>query len=147
MLGKAGLLDTKFGLILVYSGLNASLVVWMMESYLAETPPEIEEAALVDGDTPLSALRRIVLPLAAPGLVATAIFSVIVTYNEFLLALSFTSTPTHRRSPWASARSSARSRSSGGHGRGRGQWRGPDHRVRAQVQRHFVRGLTLGALK
>ena len=72
VLGKAGLLDTKLGLILVYSGLNASLVVWMMESYLREIPPEIEEAALVDGDTPLSALRRIVLPLAAPGLVATA---------------------------------------------------------------------------
>jgi multiple sugar transport system permease protein len=65
----------------------------MMESYPGEIPPEIEEAALVDGDTPLSALRRIILPLAAPGMVATAIFSVIVTYNEFLLALSFTSTP------------------------------------------------------
>jgi multiple sugar transport system permease protein len=148
VLGKAGLLDTKFGLILVYSGLNASLVVWMMESYLAEIPPEIEEAALVDGDTPLSALRRIVLPLAAPGLVATAIFSVIVTYNEFLLALSFTSTPNSQTITVGVSTLIGKIQIEWGPMAAAGVIGAVPIIVFAlTVQRHFVRGLTLGALK
>ena len=74
ILGKAGQLNTKFGLILIYTCLNTSFVIWMMQSFLAEIPPDIEEAAMVDGDSRLTALRRVVLPLAAPGLAATAIF-------------------------------------------------------------------------
>ncbi|MEP6640622.1 MAG: carbohydrate ABC transporter permease, partial [Gaiellales bacterium] len=81
-LAKWGLLDTRLGLILIYSGLNTSFVIWMMQSFLAEIPRDIEEAAMVDGDSRLSALVRVVVPLAAPGLAATAIFSVIATYND-----------------------------------------------------------------
>ena len=61
VLSKNGLLDTRLGLILVYSGLNTSFVIWMMQSFLQEIPRDIEEAALVDGDSRLTALRRIVL--------------------------------------------------------------------------------------
>ena len=93
VLAKWGLLNTRLGLILIYTGLNTSFVIWMMQSFLAEIPRDIEEAAMVDGDSRLTALRRVVIPLAAPGLIATAIFSVIATYNDFLIALSLTSTP------------------------------------------------------
>ena len=67
MLGKWGLLNTRMGLILIYSCLNTSFVIWMMQSFLAEIPREIEEAAMVDGDSRLTALRRVVLPLAGAG--------------------------------------------------------------------------------
>ena len=148
VLGKLGLLDTKLGLIFVYAGLNASLVVWMMESYLGEIPPEIEEAALVDGDTPLSALRRIVLPLAAPGMVATAIFSVIVTYNEFLLALSFTSTPNSQTITVGVSTLIGKIQIEWGPMAAAGVIGAVPIIVFALlVQRHFVRGLTLGAIK
>ncbi len=147
-LAKYGLLDTKLGLILVYSGLNTSLVIWMMESYLGEIPPEIEEAALVDGDTPLSALRRVVLPLAAPGLVATAIFSVIVTYNEFLLALSFTATPDSQTITVGVSTLIGKIQIEWGPMAAAGVIGAVPIVVFALlVQRHFVRGLTLGALK
>jgi multiple sugar transport system permease protein len=148
VLGKFGLLDTKLGLIFVYAGLNVSLVVWMMESYLGEIPPEIEEAALVDGDTPLSALRRIILPLAAPGMVATAIFSVIVTYNEFLLALSFTSTPNSQTITVGVSTLIGKIQIEWGPMAAAGVIGAVPIIVFALVvQRHFVRGLTLGAIK
>jgi multiple sugar transport system permease protein len=148
VLGRFGLLDTRLGLIFVYAGLNASLVVWMMESYLGEIPPEIEEAALVDGDTPLSALRRIILPLAAPGLVATAIFSVIVTYNEFLLALSFTSTPNSQTITVGVSTLIGKIQIEWGPMAAAGVIGAVPIIVFALlVQRHFVRGLTLGAIK
>jgi multiple sugar transport system permease protein len=148
VLAKYRLLDTPLGLILIYASLNTSLVVWMMESYLAEIPTEIEEAALVDGDTPMTALWRIVLPLAAPGLIATAIFAVILTYNEFLLALSFTST---------AASQTVTVGVSTLIGKIQIEW-GPMAAAGVigvvpiivftlLVQRHFVRGLTLGALR
>ena len=87
------LLDTWLGLIITYTALNITFVVWMMESFFREIPVDLEEAAMVDGDSRFTAFRRIVLPLAAPGLVATAIFAVIVTFNEFLFALVLTATP------------------------------------------------------
>ena len=93
VLATWGLLNTRLGLILIYAGLNTSFVVWMMQSFLEEIPRDIEEAAMVDGDSRLTALWRIVIPLAAPGLIATAIFSVITTYNDFIIALTLTSTP------------------------------------------------------
>ncbi len=81
---RLDLLDTWLGLIIVYTAVNVTFVVWMMESFFREIPVDLEEAAMVDGDSRLTAFRRIVLPLAAPGLAATAIFAVIVTFNEFL---------------------------------------------------------------
>ena len=68
---RLGLLNTRLGLIVVYAAFNVTIVVWMMESFFREIPVDLEEAAMVDGDTRFTAFRRIVLPLAAPGLVAT----------------------------------------------------------------------------
>ena len=87
------LLDTWLGLIITYTALNITFCVFMMESFFREIPPDLEEAAMVDGDSRFTAFRRIVLPLAAPGMAATAIFAIIVTFNEFLFALALTATP------------------------------------------------------
>ena len=79
-------------LIIVYTGFNLPFVVWMMRGFFADLPRDLEEAALVDGDSRLGALVRIVLPLVAPGLAATAVFCLIVSWNEFLFALVLTQT-------------------------------------------------------
>lgn len=81
------LLNTYWALMIVYTGLNLPFVVWMMRAFFREVPEELEEAAMVDGATRMGAFRRVVLPLVAPGLVATAIFCLILTWNEFLFAL------------------------------------------------------------
>ena len=100
---QLGLLNTQLSLIVIYAAFNVTIVVWMMESFFREIPVDLEEAAMVDGDTRFTAFRRIVLPLAAPGLVATGIFAVITTYNEFLFALVLTSTPAAETMPVGAA--------------------------------------------
>ncbi len=147
-LAKWGLLNTRLGLILIYSGLNTSFVIWMMQSFLAEIPRDIEEAAMVDGDSRLSALRRVVLPLAAPGLAATAIFSVIATYNDFLIALSLTSTPDAQTVPVGVSTLIGKIQIEFGPMAAAGVIGAlPIVIFALLVQRHFVRGLTLGAVK
>lgn len=84
------LYDTQFGLGLVHAFIDVPLVVWIMLGFFREIPRDIEEAALVDGDNWLGALRRHILPLAAPGLAATAILVAISSWNEFLFALVLT---------------------------------------------------------
>jgi multiple sugar transport system permease protein len=84
------LYDTQFGLGLVHAFVDVPLVVWIMLGFFREIPRDIEEAALVDGDSWLGAFRRQILPLAAPGLAATAILVAISSWNEFLFALILT---------------------------------------------------------
>ena len=148
VLADYGLLNTRLGLILLYTGLNTGFVIWLMQSFLAEIPRDIEEAALVDGDTRLSALRRIVLPLAAPGLAATAIFSVINIYNDFLIALTITSTPDAQTIPVGVSTLIGKIQIQWGPMAAAGVVGALPIIVFALlVQRHFVRGLTLGAVK
>ena len=84
------LYDTQVGLGLVHAFVDVPLVVWIMLGFFREIPRDIEEAALVDGDSWLGAFRRQILPLAAPGLAATAILVAISSWNEFLFALILT---------------------------------------------------------
>jgi multiple sugar transport system permease protein len=148
LLGNIGLLNTRLGLIIVYTGLNTSFVIWMMQSFLEEIPRDIEEAAMVDGDSRLTAFRRVVLPLAAPGLAATAIFSVIVTYNDFLLALSLTSTPSAQTVPVGVSTLIGKIQIEWGPMAAAGVIGAlPIVLFALVVQRHFVRGLTMGAVK
>lgn len=86
-----GGLDTQWGLIAVYVGMNLPYVVWMMRGFFIDLPVEIEEAALVDGCTRLETLFRIVLPVARGGLAATAVLTMMFAWNEFLFALLLTS--------------------------------------------------------
>jgi multiple sugar transport system permease protein len=148
VLGKLSLLNSKIGLIIVYTGLNTSFVIWMMQSFLEEIPRDIEEAAMVDGDSRLTALRRVVLPLAAPGLAATAIFSVIATYNDFLIALSLTSTPNAQTVPVGVSTLIGKIQIEWGPMAAAGVVGAlPIILFALMVQRHFVRGLTMGAVK
>lgn len=147
-LAKYGLLNTRLGLILIYSGLNTSFVIWMMQSFLAEIPRDIEEAAMVDGDSRLTALWRVVIPLAAPGLAATAIFTVIATYNDFLIALSLTSTTDAQTVPVGVSTLIGKIQVEYGPMAAAGVIGALPILIFAMlVQRHFVRGLTLGAVK
>jgi len=86
------LLDTPWCLVIAYLTINLPFVVWMMKGFFEEIPREIEESALVDGCSTFEVFRIIALPLAAPGLAATGIFTFIFSWNEFLIALILTGT-------------------------------------------------------
>ncbi len=147
-LAQWGLLNTRLGLILIYSGLNTSFVVWMMQSFLEEIPRDIEEAAMVDGDSRLTALWRVVVPLAAPGLIATAIFTVIATYNDFIIALTLTSTPAAQTIPVGVSTLIGKIEIQWGPMAAAGVVGALPIVIFALiVQRNFVRGLTFGAVK
>jgi multiple sugar transport system permease protein len=85
-----GLGNTQQGLILTYLTFTIPFCTWMLMGYFRSMPIELEEQAMVDGCTKFGALLRILLPLSAPGLVASAIFSFTLAWNEFLLALVIT---------------------------------------------------------
>ncbi len=87
-----GLGNSLYALILTYLTFTVPFCTWMLMGYFRSIPPELEEQAMVDGSTKVGALFRILLPLSAPGLVASGIFSFTLSWNEFLLALVFTST-------------------------------------------------------
>jgi multiple sugar transport system permease protein len=87
---KFDLLDKQIGLILVDISIGLPLVIWMMRGYLASIPADLEDAARIDGCTYLSALLRVILPLAGPGLVSVMIFAFIASWNEYLYAYVFT---------------------------------------------------------
>ncbi len=83
------LLNTVLGLGVVYIALSLPLAVWMMRGFVAAVPKEVEEAAYIDGASWPVMFWKVLFPLVAPGLVATAIFSFIIAWNEFVLALTF----------------------------------------------------------
>jgi multiple sugar transport system permease protein len=85
-----GLLDTKFVLVIAYMTFNFSFVIWMMRGFFDEIPTALDEAAMVDGCTRFGAFLRVILPLTAPGLAASAIICFIFSWNEFLFALILT---------------------------------------------------------
>jgi len=91
MYREIGLSDTRLGMILLYTAVNVSLAVWLLKGFIDEIPPEYEEAALVDGYTRLQAFFKVVLPQAATGIVATAIFCLIFAWNEYAFAVLLTS--------------------------------------------------------
>lgn len=84
-----GLLNTYAGLILVYLILTLPLCVWMLVGYLRAIPVELEEAAIIDGAGRIAVLRRVVLPLALPGIIAVMVYSFVTAWNEFIFALCF----------------------------------------------------------
>lgn len=85
-----GLNDTYWGLIILYTAFNLSFSVWLMKGFMDEIPKEYEEAALVDGYTRMQAFFKVVLPEAATGIAATAVFCFITAWNEYAFALIMT---------------------------------------------------------
>lgn len=148
MMRDLRLLNTRTALVIVYTGFNLPFVVWMMRGFFAEVPPDLEEAALVDGDSRLGALWRIVLPLVAPGLAATAVFCLIVSWNEFLFALVLTQTDASMTLPVGIAGRVTQYEIKWGVMSAAGAVAIVPIMVFAlAVQKYLVRGLSLGAVK
>jgi multiple sugar transport system permease protein len=85
-----GLIDTKIGLVIIYLTFNLSLVIWMMRAFFDGVPRSLEEAAYIDGAGVATAFVKIALPLAAPGLATTAIFTFLLSWNDFFYSLLLT---------------------------------------------------------
>lgn len=142
------LIDTYTGLVLPYLSFALPLSIWLLVGYLRQLPPEVEDAALVDGASRLQALRHIVLPLAGPGVATAAILTFLYCWNEFIFALSFTLGPERQTAPVAIALF-------------RGRYQVPWGQILAAAvvttlpvvavvvafERRIVEGLTAGAMK
>lgn len=88
---KLGLFDTRWALILTYPTFLIPFCTWLLMGYFRSIPYELEECALIDGATRLQILRKIILPLAVPGLISAGIFAFTLSWNEFIYALTFVS--------------------------------------------------------
>ncbi|MBP1776840.1 MAG: mannitol transporter permease [candidate division NC10 bacterium] len=144
---KIGMLDTYTGLVIAYVSFALPFSIWLLIGFFDDVPIEVEEAAMVDGCTPLGTLIRVVIPIAAPGLAVAAIFAFLVSWNEFLFALIL-SGPASKTLPVVIA----------GLTTDLGPLYGemsaaavmimlPNIVMTLVMQRYVVRGLTLGAVK
>jgi len=96
IISRLNLLDNLFTLIIVYTAMNLPLLIWMARSYFLDLPQEVLEGAWLDGASTLQTIVRIVVPMAAPGLAAAALLSIIFAWNDFFFAvtLTYTNAPT-----------------------------------------------------
>ncbi len=147
---EVGLFDTWLGLVIPYMTFTLPLAIWILSAFFREVPWELGRAAILDGATPLQAFRHVLVPLAAPGVFAAAILVFVFAWNDFLFAISLTSTDRARTVPAALAFFSAES-----------QFQQPTGLVAAAsvvvtipvvavvvaFQRRIVAGLTSGAVK
>jgi ABC-type glycerol-3-phosphate transport system permease component len=146
---QTGLLNNYPALIITYMILTLPLATWFLANFFSQLPRQLEEAASVDGATRLQALRRIILPIAGPGIFTVAILAFILAWNDFTFALSFMETPNKYTAPLAIV------------GLSRTQYQVFFNRIDAAVvlitlpvallvifaQRRIISGLTAGALK
>lgn len=93
------LVNTYFSLIITYAALSVAFSVWFLAGYFESVPEEIEEAAQIDGCSKLEALTKVVLPMSAPAIVAALVFAFIWAWNDFMISLTFVSTPEMRPLP------------------------------------------------
>ena len=139
--------DTRYGLILLYTAFNVPYVTWMMRGYIQEIPLELEQSAQVDGLSRWAVLYKVVLPMARAGLFATAVFTFIFAWNDFLFALILTKseavTYTVKVTGYFGSQSTFWSKI------GAMSMLGvlPMMFVVATMQRFIVRGMSLGAVK
>ncbi|SDZ25271.1 carbohydrate ABC transporter permease [Herbiconiux ginsengi] len=104
VLKQIGLINNLFGLVLVYTVWSLPFALWMLQGYVVGVPAELEEAGAMDGASRFRVLRTIVLPLLAPGLVATSLFTFISSWNEFFFALVLIQDPRLQTLPLTLAR-------------------------------------------
>ena len=142
-----GLQDTHFGLILAYTVFTLPVSVWMMFAYFRQMPRSLEEAALVDGCTRWTAFWRVAVPLAAPGIVAAAVFTFIACWTEFFFALVLTSRNAFTLPTVFRAFLSFQGAQYGEASALAIVSLVPSIILGVLVQKHLVRGLTLGALR
>ena len=145
---RSTLFDTRVGMILVYTAFFTPVAIYFMRSFFHAIPRDLEEAAQVDGCTRFSAFVRIILPGAAPGLVATFVYAFLFAWDELLFVASLTAA--QRRD--AAARHPHLHRQlqpvlRAAHGRRRRSRRSPSSIAFFAAQRWLVRGITAGAVK
>jgi len=148
MIKAIDLPNTKEGLILVHTIINTPVAVWLLDSFVRTIPQELEEAAWVDGYSRFRTLWKVVLPLIRPGLIATGIICLILSWNEFLMALILTYDPVAQTFPVGI------SRYQGQHGLQFGEMSAaaltgivPIYVLVFIFQRYVVAGLTRGGVK
>ncbi|WP_310964968.1 carbohydrate ABC transporter permease [Nocardioides terrisoli] len=90
IVGKLGMLDNVWTLVILYTAMNLPIAVWMMRSFFLEVPGELLEAASLDGASTFRSVREVILPLVSPGIAATSLICVIFAWNEFFLAVNMT---------------------------------------------------------
>ena len=88
--GQVGLINSLWGLILLYVAVNLPFAIWLLYGFILQVPIELEEAAAIDGCNPLQVFYKVVLPLIKPGIAAASIFTFRIAWNEFILALVLT---------------------------------------------------------
>jgi ABC-type glycerol-3-phosphate transport system permease component len=94
-----GILDNIFPLIIVYCVYTMPITTWLLKNFFEQIPRELEEAALVDGASRLQTLRKVIIPVAVPGVFTAAILSFILAWNDFIFAVSFLRTQSHFTAP------------------------------------------------
>jgi multiple sugar transport system permease protein len=147
MYRAVGLVDTHLGLVILYTAFNLSFSVWLMKGFIDEIPKEYEEAALVDGYTRMQAFFKIVLPQAATGIAATAVFCFITAWNEYAFALTMTNRRAQTAPPFIPSQL----------GSGLTDWTAiaagtflfllPVAIFTFVLRRHLLRGVTFGAIR
>ena len=93
VMNSLGLFNTYPALVIAYTSFSLPFCIWMLKGFFDSIPTELDEAALIDGCGRFGSFFRVILPLSTPGLAATAIFSFLIAWNEFLFAVALTSTP------------------------------------------------------
>ncbi len=145
---KLNMLDRRITLVIIYCSFSLPFVIWMMRGYFQTIPSELEDAAMIDGCSRVSALFRVVIPLSTPGLFATGIFTFLAAWNEFLLALVMTQSLSSKTMPVALAEFIGRFRVDYGLMCTVGVIACiPPILVALVFQRYLIEGLTAGAVK
>jgi multiple sugar transport system permease protein len=144
---RIGLIDTYVGLILIYVAFNLPFAIWLLRGFLVEVPRDLDEAATLDGLGHVAILRRIILPVIAPGVAVTAIFTFMFSWNEYLMALVLTSRNASTVPVTVSKFIQAYSILWGDVGAAATIELLPVLVVVFLLQRHIMRGITLGAVK
>ena len=142
-----GLLDTRIGLVLIYLSLLMPFAVWMIKGFIDGIPLDTEEAAMVDGSSRMQVIKNIVLPMAMPGIITAAIFCFILAWNEFIFAIILT-TKEAQTMPVGLALFSTEEGT---------RWEllsaagliimVPIFILALIIQKHFVKGMTMGAVR
>ncbi|CCO49178.1 putative ABC-type transport system, permease component [Vibrio nigripulchritudo SOn1] len=148
MMDDAGLLNTRLSLVIAYITITLPVATWMLKGFMENIPSVLDEAAAMDGAKPLRTFLEIVLPLCRPGVIATSVYILIVTWQEFLFALSFTTTQEMRTLPVGM------NDFIGQYGIRYGELMASSVMISLPVvvvffflQKHFVAGLTAGSVK
>ncbi len=148
LLDKVGQVDSLLGVIAYYLAIVLPFMIWTLRGFVANVPVDLEEAAMVDGATRVGAFLRIVFPLVAPGLVATAIFGFIQAWNEYIIAYVLLSSASKQTlTIWLASFTTQHGTDWGGLMAGATLTALPVVVFFLLVQRHVAGGLTAGAVK